>query len=171
MSFSNNIKKIALSIDKLNDGFDKKYLRVNNPALVLLPKNDRYVLAVIASSKTKVWIANNLDVHCKSDEYGKVAYTLDGVSHKLDLHKIGENAFITTYHGKEVAPLCEHSNKSSRLFWTIKKFDTLDNYDQNKKLDIINLLLLQDDLDDEIAKKQNSKTDNPKQTDEEELSM
>ena len=169
MSFSNNIKKIALSIDKLNDGFDKKYLRINNKALVLLPKNDRYVLAVIASSKTKVWLANNLDVHCKPMEYGKIAYTFDGIPNKLELQEIGENAFITTYHGKEVAPLFEHSNKASRLF--CKKFNILDNYDANKKLNIVNLINLQDELDAEVAKAENSKAEATEQSNEEELSM
>lgn len=173
MSFTydikDKIKKLAVKIDKLNDGFDEKYLRFSNKALVLLKKGDRYVLAVIASSKTKKWLANNLEVKCHSKEYGKVAYTFDGMPNKLEWKADEKTGLKTlTYDGTEVAPLFEHSTNSLRLFWTIKKFNALDKYKEEQKLNIVNLIVLQDELDDELALEHPTKA---KTEEDEELTM
>lgn len=152
-SIKSKLDKLALKIDKLDDNYDTKYLRLNNKNLVLIPKDDKYVLAVIASPQTKRWIATNMDVKCGSKEYGKVAYFLDGTPNALEIQKEEGNHYkIPTYlfQGKEVAPLFDYSPESQRLFWTIKKFDSLAKYGKEEKLSIVNLICMQDEIDADV---------------------
>ena len=179
MSIKRNIKnkldKLALSINKLDDNFDKKYIRFNNKNLVLIPKGDKYILAVISSSQTKRWLAANIEVKNNSNEYGKVAYSLDDVPFALETQvSHGKHSENITYlfEGKEVAPLFDHSPKSKVLFWTIEKLDCLAKFDENEKLTGIQLVLLQDEIDAEKEKLTNkSKEEKIASENEEELTF
>lgn len=168
-SIKNNIEKMALCIDKLDDNYDKKYLRVNNINLVLFPKNDGYLLAVVATPKTKRWIATNMGIKCKTEDFGKVVYSLDGTPYNIEARVEDPKHFKTPtyfYQGKEVAPLFDFSNNSKRLFWTSPKLKALDKLGENDKLSIIDLIFLQDNIDDELAQKNKQKQDEHSESEE-----
>lgn len=158
MSLKNDIKRnaksVSLKLDKLSDALDKKYLRFNNRDLVLVENNNKLEVAVIASAKTRRWIKNHFELDLSSEDYYKFAVTLNGEHAELEPReeKYNNKSYTEYYHNdKEVAPLCDYSNQSKRLFWTIKKFNCLDKYDLNEKLDIVNLFCLQDDIDRELG--------------------
>lgn len=174
MNLKREMNKIATKIDKLGDSFDKENLRLSNRSLVLLRKEDDSVeIAVIANSKTKRWIKNNLDVDVDSELYNKVAYTIYGEPVKLEQRattKIDKVAYSSYFQNREVVALFDYSNNSNRLFWTIEKLSTLDSFKADDKLNIINLIVLQDKLNEEIKNKKLAKEEK-KDEEENELEM
>lgn len=144
MKLKRKMSKIATIIDKLGDSFDKENLRLSNRNLVLLRKeDDSVVIAVIANSKTKRWIKNNLDIDVSSEQYDKVAYTINGETIKLEK--------------RATVSLFDYSNNSNRLFWTIEKLNALDSFKADDKFNIVNLIVLQDKLNEEIKNKKLAK--------------
>ena len=144
MKLKRKMSKIATIIDKLGDSFDKENLRLSNRNLVLLrKKDDSVVIAVIANSKTKRWIKNNLDIDVSSEQYDKVAYTIYGETIKLER--------------RATVALFDYSNNSNRLFCTIEKLNALDSFKADDKFNIVNLIVLQDKLNEEIKNKKLAK--------------
>lgn len=144
------MSKIATKIDKLGDSFDKENLRLSNRNLVLLRKEDDSVeIAVIANSKTKRWIKNNLDIDVSSEQYNKVAYTINGETIKFEK--------------RATVALFDYSNNSNRLFWTIEKLNALDSFKADDKFNIVNLIVLQDKLNEEIKNKKLAKAKRSKE--------
>lgn len=175
MNLKREMSKIATKIDKLGDSFDKENLRLSNRNLVLLRKEDDSVeIAVIANSKTKRWIKNNLNIDVNGEQYNKVAYTIYGETIKLEQRattEIDKVAYSSYFQNREVTALFDYSNNSNRLFWTIEKLNALDSFKADDKLNIVNLIALQDKLNEEIKNKKLAKEKKEDKEEDNELEM
>ena len=156
-------KKIKTAFSRANDKNDSTALRLNNEGLLLVKDevSDKFKIWVVVSKKNLLWIYNNIN-HRNHSEYDKFAVSLLGEEMPVELVKHGKGLkSYTTYNhnGKELDTLFAHSNKSQRLFWTIKKFNILNAFDGDDKLTYDSLKNLEEMINEEYQYEDN-KTDN-----------